>query len=208
MHCTYRKTLTYALLIPPVVAAAHLISACENSSDLFPSKNQPSSATPGNSQSSALLTGTTAVSPEALFDFLYGATRFEFWNCASSDDTENTYFVLDSKDDKMDEGFNPLMLLGLSREPQLLGDPRARNENDRKKDVELRTTPVSFAVTGSDSISITMYSDRNFTPDINDTTINLTEVRTGPGRAFSAAGKNKSKILTCEAHNVGANIMF
>ncbi len=106
------------------------------------------------------------------------------------------------------EGFNPLLLLGLSREPQLLVDPRARNDDDRDNNVELRTTPVSFFVTSSDSISITLHANRDFTSSVEDNMIYLTAVRTGPGRAFTAEDKPNNAQINCTANTVGTNIMF
>ena len=152
--------------------------------------------------------GTMAVSPEALFDFLHVATHFEFWNCVSATNTENTYIALDMKDDNTDEGYNPLLLMGLLRDQQLVGDPRALNKDDMSNDVELKTIPVSFAATGSDSISITLHAGNTFTPDVEDTMVYLTDVRTGPGRAFTAEDQINNIHLTCTADNVGANVML
>lgn len=208
MQHTDRTTLTYTLLFLPMFAITHLISACDANSDSATSKNQSSNATPDNSLSSAITTGTVAVSSEALFDFLYVATHFEFWNCVSSDNAENTYIALDSKDDETDEGFNPLLLMGLLREPQLVGDPRALNEDDRNNNAELKSIPVSFAVTAADSISITLHSGNDFTSSVEDTMVYLTEVRTGPGRAFTAEDELNHIHLTCTANNVGTNVMF
>ena len=205
-----RTTLTNTLLFLPMLAITHLISACDANSDSATLNNRSSKATPDNSLSSAITTGTVAVSPEALFDFLYVATHFEFWNCVSSDNAENTYIALDSKDDETDEGFNPLLLMGLLREPQFADDPRALNEDDRKNDVKLKSIPVSFAVTAADSISVTLHSGNDFTSSVSveDTVVYLTDVRTGPGRAFTAEDQLNHTHLTCTANNVGTNIMF
>ena len=191
-----------------MLVIAHLISACESSNESAPLENHSSNATSDNSLSSAITTGTIAVSPEALFDFLYVATRFEFWNCVSSNNAKNTYIALGSKDDETDEGFNPLLLLGLLREPQLVGDPRALNEDDRSNDVYLESIPVSFAVTAADNISMTLHSSNDFTPSTEDIRIDFTEVRTGPGRAFTAEDGLNNIHLTCTANNVGANVML
>ncbi len=207
MRYTNRKPLTHTLLVLPVFAAAHLISACDASSDSTQSTDQQSRVTPGGNPLIAASRGTVAVSPEALFDFLYVATRFEFWSCASSDST-TMFIALDSKDDETDEGFNPLLLLGLLREPQLPGDPRALSDEDKTNDVELQTTPVSFAVTGSDSITITLHARSDFIPSVDDTLVYLTEVRTGPGRTFTAEKQQDNTRINCTANSVSANIMF
>lgn len=201
---TYRTALTCILLVPSLIGIAHLNSACSNDKDSTSSDSQKTQATPENKQPNAMSNGTIAVSPEALFDFLHVATQFEFWNCVSSDNTMNTYVSLDSKDDESDEGFNPLLLLGRSRKPQLPGDPRARNDNEAR----LETTPVSYAVTGSDTIAISEYEERNPASGIADNTIYLTAVRTGPGRAFTAEDKLNNTHITCTAENVGADIML
>ena len=208
MQHTDRTTLTYTLLFLPMLAITHLIGACDANIDSAASTNQSSNPTPDNGLSSAITAGTVAVSPEALFDFLYVATQFEFWNCASSDNVDNTYIALDSKDDETDEGFNPLLLMGLLREPQLVGDPRALNEKDRNNDVKLKSMPVSFAVTAADSISITLHSGNDFTSSVEDTMVYLTDIRTGPGRAFTAEDQLNNTHLTCTANNVGTNVMF
>ena len=202
------KSLTYILPILSITTVVHFISACNGSNDSSPPENEQAYIAPENKRSNAALMGTKAVSQEALFDFLYVATQFEFWNCVSSDNTKSTYIALDSKDDETDEGFNPLLLLGLSREPQLLVDPRARNDDDRDNNVELRTTPVSFFVTSSDSISITLHANRDFTSSVEDNMIYLTAVRTGPGRAFTAEDKPNNAQINCTANTVGTNIMF
>lgn len=208
MQHTDRTTLTYMLLFLPMVAITHFISACDDSSDSATSKNQPSNATQDTNLSSAITMGTIAVSPEALFDFLHVATHFEFWNCVSSNNLENTYFSLDTKDEETDEGFNPLLLLGLLRERQLVGDPRALTKEERISGVNLKSIPVSFAVTAAGSISITLYSGNDFTPNADENMVYLTEVRTGPGRAFTAEDQLNNIQLSCTANNVGANIML
>lgn len=200
--------LTNTLLLLPMLATVHLMSACSDSSDSLSPVHQQILPTLDNDQPDDVPMGTVAVSSEALFDFLYIATRFEFWNCLSYDNSMNTYIALDSKDDETDEGFNPLLLQGLLRESMLPGDPRASNENDRKRDAGLRTIPVSFAVTGADSISITLYAGSNFTPGVDDSMIYLSAVRTGPGRTFTAEDQLNNTRLTCTADNVGANIML
>ncbi len=208
MQVTDSTSLTNILLLLPMLAAVHLVSACSDGNGSVPSVNQQPLASPDNPQPSTVTRSTAPVSPGALFDFLYAATHFEFWHCVSSENRADTYIALDSRDDETDEGFNPLLLLGLLREPLLAGDPRALNEDDRNRDVELRTTPVSFAVTGSDSISITLYAENDFTSSVEDTMIYLTAVRTGPGRTFTAEEQFNSTHLTCTANNVGANIML
>ena len=190
-----------------MLAVAHLISACDVSSNSGQSKKHASSANPENPVSIEIMTGTEAVSPEALFDFLHVAIRFEFWNCASSDNTENTYIVLDIKDDNIDEGFNPLLLMGRLRDAQLEGDPRALNEEDKNNDAELKIVPVSFAATGSDSISMTLHASHNYTSSVEDTVVYLTDVRTGPGRAFTAEDQINHIRLSCTANNVSADVM-
>lgn len=124
-----------------------------------------------------------------------------------SSDNTNSFIALNSKGDETDEGFNPLLLLGELREPQLPGDPRALSDDEKDDDTRLQTKPVSFAVTGSDSITITLHVNNNFRSSVNDTAVYLTTVRTGPGRSFTAENQlDKTRIL-CNADNVGADIM-
>lgn len=204
MQPTSRTALTYTMPILAMFLTVHFISACGGTDDSTSLDNQQARPTEENAQAMTKLGGTAAVSPEALFDFLYVATLFGFWNCESSGDTKDTYIVLDSKDDETDEGFNPLLLLGHSREPQLAGDPRARNNDD----VELQVISVSYEVTGKDSISVTTHADDVFSPSVEDNVRHLTTVRTGPGRMFTAEDQLNNVHVICTANNVGANIML
>lgn len=206
MRHTTRTPLTHTLIVLPMLASTQLISACGDSKDATHSKRTQAISTTENDPLAASSKGTVAVSPQALFDFLFVSTRFEFWNCMSSDNT-NSFIALNSKGDETDEGFNPLLLLGELREPQLPGDPRALSDDEKDDDTRLQTKPVSFAVTGSDSITITLHVNNNFRSSVNDTAVYLTTVRTGPGRSFTAENQlDKTRIL-CNADNVGADIM-
>lgn len=169
-------------------------------------------ATPANTTGTTTDTGTSgegtiAASPEALMSFMLTSTTSligaptHFWLCTFSDNSVPTYFKFDEGADATDPSFNPLVILGDGRDAVLDGDPRSF---DNLQDSINNVVDIEAEVTSSDSMMLNIRSS-GITPE---SAFDLTTIRVGPGRVFSADSSLDNLKLICTETDVGENVFL